>query len=89
MKFVREVPKSINPPRSTKISREVEELKQHPGVWALMKENTYAQNATVYKKHGCLTTTRRNAEGKYDVYACWPRPVQLDPPRKPRSRKTV
>jgi hypothetical protein len=97
MKFVDKVPETGKVNNYTKIQQEVELLKERPGNWALVREAAHASTATSYKKYGCLVTARITSgyqnlpskERRYDIYACWPRPVQLDPPRKPRPRKTV
>ena len=53
--------------------RLVDELKRHPGKWALAYSAARSTGASSYlKKLGCESQTRRNADGTTRVYARWP-----------------
>lgn len=66
-----------DPPPATggprhELDAEVDELKQHPGRWALVRENCVASARDAYVRRGCETTTRAAGGGKFNLYARWP-----------------
>lgn len=58
-----------------------EELKQQPGMWALVETDVAASTRKSWQRLGCEATTRRRVEGggstafTHDVYARWPKPT--------------
>lgn len=57
---------------AAQIEAEVRELKANPGRWALVREGMASTGATMpWKERGCETTSRKNAEGRVDVWARW------------------
>ncbi|MCC3276397.1 hypothetical protein LJ753_11000 [Arthrobacter sp. zg-Y20] len=54
----------------------VEQLKLHPGKWALVAESVNGSAVGPWKKLGCEAVGRRNAKdaNKADIYVRWPAP---------------
>ena len=71
----------------------VEQLKLHPGKWALVAESVNGSAVGPWKKLGCEAVGRRNAKDakKADIYVRWPTspkgaaasPTTLPPTREP------
>lgn len=63
-------------PRSPGRLRElVDQLRAHPGKWALVKANAPKSGTTNYylrDRYGCEVVQRSNADGTFNIYARWP-----------------
>lgn len=76
---------------AAQIEAEVRELKANPGKWALVREGMASTGATMpWKERGCEATSRKDANGRVDVWARWtgenedvePDPADLPDPSK-------
>jgi hypothetical protein len=55
------------------ITKILEELKKHPGEWALIQEHSRSTSApSQWRKFGCEAESRSNPDGSYRIYARWP-----------------
>ena len=67
------VPLGRKPGQANKIDKEVAFFKKHPGVWYKVREGAAGGAYMVYKKRGCQITSKHLGNGKYDLWACWPK----------------
>lgn len=63
---------------SSKIDKEIRYLRKHAGTWFKVREAASAGAYTTYKKRGCETRTKTVAEGKYDIWARFPKDDDTD-----------
>lgn len=54
----------------------IDRLQTKPGQWALVAIRKDPSFSTPLKSNGCETTTRKRADGQYDIYARWPEPEE-------------
>lgn len=78
---------------AAQIEADVRKLKANPGRWALVREGMASTGATMpWKERGCEATSRKDANGRVDVWARWnggpeagdvePDPASLPDPSK-------
>lgn len=55
-----------------RIDSDVDQLKERPGVWALVLEDVWPNRVEAYKRRGCQVSIRTRPNRKCDIYARWP-----------------
>ncbi len=68
-------PDSTAPVAQSPIEPFVDELKRHPGEWALYGHKGASMAAYLRKRYGLEAVTRNNKNGKADIYARWKEPT--------------
>jgi hypothetical protein len=60
--------------RALEIDAVVDELRQHPGEWAIVARNVNSANTRTWTKRGCEVTTHREEVNALNItiYARWP-----------------
>ena len=53
------------------IEKDIETLKKRPNEWAFIKNSKSQGVAHPFKAKGCKTTTRKQPDGTFDLYAMW------------------
>lgn len=74
MEFVKDIPpEAPRTGRPNKTIPQVEELKAHPGEWAVLRRGAkFTAAGSAHRNLGCEVKTRKQPNGTFDIYVRWP-----------------